>query len=68
MGGKAAGRRRKGAGKALVAALLADIDLCPDGKGKKKYIHAQRRTCSADSLALRCKGLVQHDVSQKEPK
>ena len=33
--------RGKGAGQALVAALLADIDLCPDGKGKKKYLHAQ---------------------------
>lgn len=33
--------RGQGVGQALVAAVLADIDLHPDGKAKKKYLHAQ---------------------------
>ena len=33
--------RGQGVGQALVAAVLADINLHPDGKAKKKYLHAQ---------------------------
>ena len=33
--------RGKGVGQALVAAVLKDIEMHPDGKGKKRYLHAQ---------------------------
>jgi predicted GNAT family N-acyltransferase len=33
--------RGQGVGQALVAAVLADINQHPDGKAKKKYLHAQ---------------------------
>lgn len=33
--------RGKGVGQALVAAVLKDIEMHPEGKGKKKYLHAQ---------------------------
>ncbi len=33
--------RCKGVGQALVAAVLKDIEMHPDGKGKKRYLHAQ---------------------------
>ncbi|MDA0314310.1 MAG: GNAT family N-acetyltransferase [Bacteroidetes bacterium] len=33
--------RGHGVGEALVAAVLKDIAMHPDGKGKKKYLHAQ---------------------------
>lgn len=33
--------RGQGVGQALVAAVLKDIEMHPDGKGKKRYLHAQ---------------------------
>jgi predicted GNAT family N-acyltransferase len=33
--------RGQGVGQALVAAVLADIAQHPEGKGKKRYLHAQ---------------------------
>jgi len=33
--------RGQGVGQALVAAVLKDIEMHPDGKGKTKYLHAQ---------------------------
>ena len=33
--------RGQGVGQALVAAVLSDIELNPDAKGKKRYLHAQ---------------------------